>query len=66
MKYNTTAVKYNDSLLKLLTSLTELLDNDDHVEDGVAVGVLGVGVGALLDQDVVHCLVAQTCLRGDQ
>ena len=30
------------------------------MEDGVAVGVLGVGVGALLDQNVVHGLVAQT------
>ena len=46
--------------MKLLTSLTELLDNDHHVEAGVAVGVLSVGVGALLDQDVVHGLVAQT------
>ena len=39
--------------------LTELLHDDHHVEDGVAVGVLGVGVGALLDQDVVHSLVTQ-------
>ena len=30
------------------------------MEDGVAVGVLGVRVGALLYQDVVHGLVAQT------
>ena len=30
------------------------------MENSVAVGVLGVGVGALLDQDVVHGLVAQT------
>ena len=30
------------------------------MEDSVAVGVLGVRVGALLDQDVVHGLVAET------
>ena len=44
----------------------ELLHDDHHVEDGVAVGVLGVGVGPLLYQEIVDRLVTETGGPGER
>ena len=53
-----------DGVLDGVAEHAELLLDDDHVEDGVAVGVLGVGVGSLLDQEVVDSLVTEAGCPG--
>ena len=60
MRVSDQMIRLLDGVFESVAEHPELLHDDDHVEDGVAVGVLGVGVGALLYEEIVDGLVTET------
>ena len=44
-----------------MSTTHHLIANDEHVQDGIAVGVLHIGIGTVIDQVVVDFGMVKGC-----